>query len=364
MGMKYASAIYSSSLLLRTGGYFLRLILAVRLLVQEKFVSLGAAPCESDLQLCKDFLDLAWSTKSCKLEAEGFASRRRAAVCAAQKKEFLDVFNGGFKRWRLSSLYHYCTGPDCCRSEAHTRERMAQVIIRIILGHRPTVPSLNRWTLIGPAIDFHLLGMVHNILPQLYAVGFCNLESELIKAATDLEEQRQAGAAAGVDDQIVSEWHWHAAAGKRLRDVKDVFGSVTFFLNLYVFAAVLHPIFRITHWLISRSKDVVDEGQGPPILDWLYAPSSPVVASGVHFSQTLAAATAVSRTIVCLSGYVSYQEFCTDRELVLRIRGYFVCAAAWIYYRHWRRTKQWPWRLAILVDERPIGLNRNDHRPW
>eukprot|EP00969_Alexandrium_andersonii_P111673 4931877-Alexandrium_andersonii.AAC.1 len=59
--MQLVSGLYSAALLLRTGGYFLRIILAVRVLVAKQFMLLTEPPLDSDVASSKAFLELVYS---------------------------------------------------------------------------------------------------------------------------------------------------------------------------------------------------------------------------------------------------------------------------------------------------------------
>jgi len=56
LGISLTNALYSSCLLLRTGGHFLRLVLAVRVLVREQCTLLERPADEEDFRLCREFL--------------------------------------------------------------------------------------------------------------------------------------------------------------------------------------------------------------------------------------------------------------------------------------------------------------------
>jgi len=94
---------------------------------------------------------------------------------------------------------------------------------------------------------------IHSLWEQLLTVGFGELE------AAELSKAEAAGIASSrkLDDQVLREFHWHAASGKRLRLSKECFGSPQVRENLLWYYATLAPSFYLTHWLLKRG------GEGP-----------------------------------------------------------------------------------------------------
>ena len=72
--------------------------------------------------------------------------------------------------YKLASLYH--------NSRDHateTREKMTWAITRVVLRAAPCVPTLAKWTQLGSALDFHLLGFVHSLFEILFDAAYLKM---------------------------------------------------------------------------------------------------------------------------------------------------------------------------------------------
>jgi len=126
LGMPLISALYSSCLLLRTGGYFLRLVLAVRLIVREQALLVDTPASDDDIALCAQFLEYT-RVDDDRVNSKILAKQSEAKVVA--------LFNCGMGSWLSTRrLCHYCTGENCCPGGLETTlERMTDAIITVIL---------------------------------------------------------------------------------------------------------------------------------------------------------------------------------------------------------------------------------------
>jgi len=124
MGMPLISALYSSCLLLRTGGYFLRLVLSVRMIVREQACLLSEPAPNEELELCADFLKYTQVDPG-----------KGATMEGDQNQMVLSVFNGGIRKWiSTRKLCHYCAGESCCPGGLETTlARMTEAIVSVLL---------------------------------------------------------------------------------------------------------------------------------------------------------------------------------------------------------------------------------------
>jgi len=78
---------------------------------------------------------------------------------------------------------------------------------------------------------------IHSIWQQLYNVGFGDLE------AAELAKAEAVGIAASrkLDDQMLREFHWHAASGKRLRLSRECFSNEHVRQNMIWYYLILDP---------------------------------------------------------------------------------------------------------------------------
>ena len=64
-------------------------------------------------------------------------------------------------------------------------------ITGILLRHRPKVPALSRWTTIGPALNFYLVGnIIHRIFLQLFLCVFSDEELSFMQAQIESLRER------------------------------------------------------------------------------------------------------------------------------------------------------------------------------
>ena len=68
---------------------------------------------------------------------------------------------------------HLCKG--CCLSRQHCTEKGDHGLKRVLLRRQPAVPQIQKWTKLGPATDYFLLGMHSWFLLRLFEVAFCKL---------------------------------------------------------------------------------------------------------------------------------------------------------------------------------------------
>ncbi len=81
--------MYSTSLLLRTGGYFMRLVLCVRSLVEKQAVLLSKPAEPQQLELCSRLLASLSSTDP---------GQEHASEEAKGSEQLMAIFNGGTQK--------------------------------------------------------------------------------------------------------------------------------------------------------------------------------------------------------------------------------------------------------------------------
>jgi hypothetical protein len=92
VGMSLISGMYSAALLLRTGGYFLRLVLAVHAAVAELATPMAEPAQDHELHLARAFLKMTRNY-------DGDESQGKL------DEELLAVFNSGFGAWANGKLF-------------------------------------------------------------------------------------------------------------------------------------------------------------------------------------------------------------------------------------------------------------------
>jgi hypothetical protein len=235
IGRPTLAALFSAAHLIRSGGYFLRIALATRYVVEEDYQPITTACGAADRALCIEFL-LMTDAASWKLDQP----RARRIMLAT---DFVDVFNGGFWAWVWSAftLQHWCAGLVCCASRSITKLRMVKALLNYLLPRRPDIPELQRWLLIGPSCCFFLrLAVIHRLLQRLLDVAFSDITVVLNDAVTAHEAAMRNG-----EHEYQDSFEWHATSGKRLRSVKEFIADQSnhvsmFFLTL-LFWKIINP---------------------------------------------------------------------------------------------------------------------------
>lgn len=137
---------------------------------------------------------------------------------AAAWKQLQTVLN---HFWFIAgTLVHWCVDENCCRGangngwdlEACFLKVIA-AIRRVIFRRLPTVPASNKWTVLGPCVDWFIGGvMCHNMLPLIYAASFGKLSEKCLLKAQSMHFERGK-----VSADFYQDVNWHAIAGSRMK---------------------------------------------------------------------------------------------------------------------------------------------------
>ena len=192
LGLNLVSCMYALALFLGMGGHFLRLLQAVEAQVKQVLVMIPD-PCSSDQKLFaneamhysvsnyKRFEDIdrddsTLSAGKRRVGPEGesgsdgdasTSTRRQRRIVAWQAawQNLTRVLNGDWSK--KGQLQHYCTSRRCCNNydlDVCAR-KISCAITKVLLARRPTCPVANKWTKLGPALDFYVMHYAcHNFL--------------------------------------------------------------------------------------------------------------------------------------------------------------------------------------------------------
>jgi hypothetical protein len=195
------------------------------------------------------------------------------------------------------------------------------------------------------------------LFEQLLMEVFQAHEVKLLRDA--VEKEKKAVNEGLTDESLKSEFHFHAASGKRLTAAQDFWHDANARVDLYIFTKILQPLFFLTHWLLKWGKDLPDEVGLPPPFVLFTSPSlSPVVAVLQHFSGMLTD-NVHAKNLGYLTGAATMEQFMQNKTLLRKLRSFIIVAAAWTWFRHWHRSQQWPWRLVTLVDSKRVQSERD-----
>ncbi len=297
------SRLYSLTLFLRTGGYFLRLIKWVPRVVEEKHVIKPVAvfgpPGEDARAYAREIIkymiahykkferstkDTAQHMSDTEDEDQdsdaelvpGSAPCRRQnkgrSTFLAQLRIFFQIFNG--ELWGNASFIHYCFGVGCaCGGKAP--EAMVNNLRKVMFKAMPNTPAINKWTALGPVLDFLLFGCVVHMA----------FVSTFLKLALGMKE-RDMGDVRGLDMDFVKDMSFSAVAGNRFRTSRGFLSNPEHLSVIVMFALVLEPLRHMTSWFLRRCREV-DHPCRCPSMDFMNPEYSPVVTSLQYISKML-----------------------------------------------------------------------------
>lgn len=152
--MFFISAMYSTCNLLRTPGYFHRMLDVLKVVVRRLLqVRPGPAP-----HGARERSERVLAFLGIELDSPAY-------------QMLLNVLNGF---WCDGRLVHHCTGPDCCKNGWETTVyRVEQVLLYTVFAHVPEVPMPSRWTRVVTSLAWFALGyFVHDIVTHVYLTAF------------------------------------------------------------------------------------------------------------------------------------------------------------------------------------------------
>lgn len=384
IGYNLLMSLYSLSLFLRMGGYFVRLVAAVREVVRsasevrpwpppererveatafaEEFKDMlvqnytpsdtrharrhrRPRPGERD-RASEDILDTDSEPGAAQGDgaAAGAHSRRRRDRKAGFRKalnEFFDVFNGLVSQGRL---VHYCRGRQCCANLADSQNKMVLAILGLTLRRIPGTPSATKWTKLGPCLDAMLVGQLHNLWPKLFSTAFARMTF-----VTDVKSDVNP---ADVDPEVQSELTWHQVAGVRYQKANRLVRDEADNENLRIAAVTMEPIRFLTRWFLRCSRE-----HHAPKIPYLCSATdpqfSPVTTAAQHFTAMLFGSASRLRVIFGMRGCQSFLEWARlYPESAATLRRAILVGISGIRKRHAKPLESWPWRLTSLCDPR------------
>jgi hypothetical protein len=152
--MFFISAMYSACNLLRTPGYFHRMLDVVKVVVRRLLdVRTRPPPHEARERSGRVLFFLGIDINSPLFQ------------------NLLNVLNGF---WGDGRLVHHCTGPECCEGGWETTAyRVEQLLLYTVFAHVPDVPMPSRWTRVVTSLSWFALGFfLHDIVTQVYLTAF------------------------------------------------------------------------------------------------------------------------------------------------------------------------------------------------
>ena len=262
------------------------------------------------------------------------------------------VLNGD---WRKGGcLIHHCHSAGCCGGYqvSITKARTISALIGVLLHVAPPVPSANKWTKLGPTLDFFLPGVLcHGILTVIYEKAFAKQQS---KPSQPGQEAADTG-----DQCFIEAVNWHAVQGKRYKAGLTFLRHPLMHVETTVLAIALEPVRYVTRWLMKTCSRQQCPSRVPALISLASGVESPLKLVLQYISGLLAGESSRLRLLVEGSGCDSVEEWVgTCSEAAQLLRRVLMATASWLHRRLEHYTQSYPWRLAALADQRLSNSER------
>ena len=239
------------------------------------------------------------------LEMWGLPDRSAKAQMLKDVVQCMEIFNGPLFPCGCNSHWHYCTGAHCCphgpAGVQSMKDKMANSLKAVILRVVPTVPAVSRWTAVGPAVDFFVLGyLFRQILGPLCQSAF---ESFVSEGTTISGETTEAD--------------WHKVRGNRSKRFLAYLGDKEALRSTLVLSVALEPLRFFVQWLLKSARETPSQDD-PALVSLAYAPTSPVHAMLQYIGAVLAGQSSRLVLVYRSGGFATYAAWCAGSGAELR----------------------------------------------
>ena len=217
----------------------------------------------------------------------------------------------------------------------------------------PQTPESNKWTKLGPAVDFLVGGYACGyILCELFTLAFKELHGKLEQTA---KIQTSSGE---FTLELFQDVFWHAVQSKRIAAALRLLGNYDTMLHILFLGLVLEPMRSFMEWLIKASRGLKDATRTPPLLDLVNETHSPLLVLHQYYSALLAGNSERLCLIYMRFGCSSFAEWIRKHpKLAIFFRQMVLTADGWCDHKHSEEFRSFPLRAAILGDKRaPLGV--------
>ena len=336
--LAFLASLFSASMLLRTPGYFVSMMMQVQRVVSQSLVVLTAHTPD----MLRRHTEI--------LQACGIDAGRPAWA------ELLACLCGD---WHDDSCIQVYWSED--KGAAHRADiahYISELLCDTVFASLPDVPAPARWARIGYCLTWWSSGMViHNVLSKVLLLAFdpsctlsCMLPEHIRKLVRDPVDATIA------DEPELDSTAYAATIGRRcnalLAFTKSPSSAHVITCTAAILSALQYPYHALLHMSAQRAKRSFSSSRPAPLLDFLWPRASPLVVVQQFFARTLlrrpsegplyitAASVSVRRLVACLA----------FRLLMIGAAGLYV-RLEWLLQR-------WPLRLFMCCDERQALSDR------
>jgi hypothetical protein len=243
---------------------------------------------------------------------------------------------------------HYCqrvVAPFCCESDRESKVKFGTAHNNMALIAMPEVPAPSKWTKLGPAGDFFVIGFVcHSFLPASFRMAYKSLKfkpPEIDSIASDA--------------QLSLDLSFSEVAGKRLAGTLTFLETPECKARIIILAIATEATRYLTEYFLVCARDAHDPRRSPPLLDCLHPAYSPLTTVLQYLAHLLMHQGDDGRLIFVWrqQGFASLAEWMVENPNQLRLlrRSILLCSGS-VYRRHVFPLMQPPWCLCILCDIR------------
>ena len=346
VGCNVLSKLYQLTVFLSNLGYVLRLQMAVRDWLLETMVfnpncDLHSLPTDPLMEEVRDYIKMWHHSKKHEEIEDG--GNPRVKQFDRRMEAFVGMWNGS----PTGAPTHHCNchlageGHRHCKDRQHAAEKMANVLIDLLLTSCPSPPAPNKWTKLWRPVDFVAVGILLNgYLPKIFDLAFQAMQF----SAT--------GNSAGDEDpRAVEKLYFHEVQGKRYLGAKTFLQDRQSQFAIRLLLVSLEPLRVLTNsWLNNLTS--LKKGGRFPLHNLLDPRDSPVTfvlqkISGLLMDQDGGGRL---RFLWGLSNN-SYQSWCAIRPEEVRLtRQVLLALSALIHRRHVLYWLEFPWSLSVLGD--------------
>ena len=230
------------------------------------------------------------------LKMWGLPDRSAKAKLLTDVVQCMEIFNGPLFPC-ADSHWHYCTGASCCphgpAGMKRMKDKMEHSIRAVMLRVVPTVPALSRWTAVGPAVDFFVLGyLFRQILGPLCHAAF----ESFVSAATTISGE-------------TTEADWHKVRGNRSKKFLKYLGNQDAMRSTLLLSVALEPMRFLVQWLLESARETPSQDE-PALASLAYAPTSPAHAMSQYIGAFLTGQSSRLVLVYRSGGFASYSAWC------------------------------------------------------
>ena len=371
--MDFLARMYSIGKLLRTNGYFLRLIAATPRVVQKK-VSVRPA-CERPLTT-NDFnvavrsfaIDnfshsrLSQAEQVRRLRDGSTDLTRRCQIKAAFVAQWDGICELLPSDW-AGDLLHFCDGcPDDkgVRSESGCHKNIGKRCTDVFFKAIPSIPEAGKWAKAMAMLVWLVLGLCcGRLLTSVWVEAFLPFKA----SAKDKKSKRPASTlVAQGEPEKDPDWEvdWRGVFSKRVKLAEAFLMSSTNQAMLVMYVVVLEPIKWLTDYFLSCASRLRNPCKFPVLMDLLNPKFSPVLHVLQWFSTLLGGSHSRCRLVYGFVGCSSAGEFVIRYpELATFFRRLVLAASGGVFRRFELSLSRRPWVLAGVADvRRPLRDRR------